>query len=371
MDDKLTDWQENNYLPFITSEMRKEGYPMFPYISFREWHNPRSGMVAWAADPRLSQGYTAIRNRPGLLVETHMLKDYKTRVSGTYELLHLTLKHLNKNGDKLQQLIKEADDYTASKAFRNNDFPVEFKPSSDSTMVDFEGIEYDIVKSELTGAEWFKYGNEPKTFHLPYFNDLQPATRVKLPEFYVIPAQWNEVIERIKMHGIKYTLLEKEMELQVNTYRFSDVSWSRSPYEGRQRIRNFQIHPVEKLEQYPEGSVVIDMAQPHARVIAHILEPAAPDSYVKWGFFNAVFEQKEYAEMYVMEKKARQMLEKDPALRKEFEEKMKNDPNFAKSPWAISNWFYRKTPYWDERLNLYPVGKINDRKYLEEKLKLN
>jgi hypothetical protein len=46
----------------------------------------------------------------------------------------------------------------------------------------------------------------------------------------------------------------------------------------------------------------------------NLLEPAAPDSLARWGFFNAIFEEKEYAEHYVLESLAREMLANDPAL---------------------------------------------------------
>ena len=64
--------------------MEKAGYPVFPYVDFRNWHDPRSGLISEVAPPMLSQGYTALRNRPGLLIETHMLKPYNVRVSATY-----------------------------------------------------------------------------------------------------------------------------------------------------------------------------------------------------------------------------------------------------------------------------------------------
>ena len=55
---------------------------------------------------------------------------------------------------------------------------------------------------------------------------------------------------------------------------------------------------------------------------------------------------------------AREMLAKDAKLKTEFEQKKNTDPEFASNPRAILNWFYIKTPYWDQRLNVYPVGKI-------------
>ena len=37
--------------------------------------------------PRYSTGYTTLCNTLGMMVETHMLKPYKQRVEGTYELM--------------------------------------------------------------------------------------------------------------------------------------------------------------------------------------------------------------------------------------------------------------------------------------------
>ena len=79
---------------------------------------------------------------------------------------------------------------------------------------------------------------------------------------------------------------------------------------------------------------------------------------VRWGFFNATFEQKEYGESYVLEKLAREMLAKDPKLREEFERKLETDPAFAADSHERLQFFYRRSPYWDPQMNLYPVGRI-------------
>ena len=90
----------------------------------------------------------------------------------------------------------------------------------------------------------------------------------------------------------------------------------------------------------------------------HLLEPDAPDSFVAWGFFNAIFEQKEYGEDYVLEKLAREMLSKDENLRREFERKITSDPKFAASTRARLNFFFERSPYHDQQFNLYPVGRV-------------
>ena len=52
------------------------------------------------------------------------------------------------------------------------------------------------------------------------------------------------------------------------------------------------------------------------------------------------------------------MLAKDENLRREFEQKVANDPKFAASATARLNFFYERSPYWDQQLNLYPVGRV-------------
>jgi hypothetical protein len=86
---------------------------------------------------------------------------------------------------------------------------------------------------------------------------------------------------------------------------------------------------------------------------------------VYWGFFNAIFEQKEYGEGYVMEKLAREMLLKNPALKKEFDEKLK-DEKFAKNAFARLSFFFERSPYFDKRIGLYPVGRITKKLEIEK-----
>jgi hypothetical protein len=86
-----------------------------------------------------------------------------------------------------------------------------------------------------------------------------------------------------------------------------------------------------------------------------LFEPAAPDSLVAWGFFNAAFERKEYMEAYVTEAAAAALLAADPELKREFERRLAEDAAFAQDPRARPDFFYRRHPAFDERYNLYPV----------------
>jgi hypothetical protein len=91
----------------------------------------------------------------------------------------------------------------------------------------------------------------------------------------------------------------------------------------------------------------------------HLLEPTAPDSLMQWGLMNSILEPKEGAEWYIFEAVAQKMMAEDPALRKEFEEKLASDPEFAKNSWARLGFFYDRSPYRDRHWRIYPIGRLN------------
>jgi murein tripeptide amidase MpaA len=343
----------------MTSRMAAEGWPMIPYVSFRDWHDPRSGLEAWAAGPRYSQGYAAVRNRPGLLIETHMLKDYRTRVAGTGRLIRNTLAWLNGHAADLRQTVTAADAFTASAAFRAEPFALDFEGTEEARTIDFQGISYETLMGAVTGGSWSRFTGSPETMQLPYYDHLVPSVTVSLPEAYLIPPQWQETIDRLQRHGVRMRRLAAPVELDVRTYRFGEAAWQSQPSEGRHPV-TFTAQSIRERCLFPAGTAVVDMNQPAARAAAHLLEPQGPDSLVRWGFFDAVFERVEYVESYVIEQMIPQMLAADPRLGAELDSLKAGDPKFAADPWAIRHWFYARTPYYDDRVGVYPVGLVDD-----------
>jgi len=145
--------------------------------------------------------------------------------------------------------------------------------------------------------------------------------------------------------------------IEVESYRFTNVSWPEEPFEGR-HLPRFDVERTVETRVFPPGSRIVPVGQTLGRVILNLLEPQAPDSLARWGFFNAIFEEKEYAEHYVLEALAREMLANNPSLAQEFGQLLAGDAEFAVSPSARLRFFYKRSPYWDPQMNLYPVGRI-------------
>lgn len=356
MNPDQTVWIRDKYLEPLKQGMADDGFPMFRYVSFRNWHDHESGITAWVSSPDLAQGYTTVKNRPGFLVETHMLKSYKKRVEATYQALMKSMDILDRHGNALQELNQAADEHTASDNFRKQAYPLRWKASDEYREIDFLGIEYTKKTSPITGNTYFHYGEKPRTHKMMFYDDMQPVVMADVPEVIIIPPEWEKVIERLDIHGINYHRLESDQSFEVRQYRLKDIEFADGPYEGAFRPTDFTLDTLHREHVFPAHSAYVPLDQKHAKLILHLFDPSAPGSVVKWGFFNAIFEQKEYAEIYMMEEMALQMMKDDPDMKKSFEAWLDTTPGAKESQWQMMNWFYQQTNYWDERKDLYPVG---------------
>jgi hypothetical protein len=141
---------------------------------------------------------------------------------------------------------------------------------------------------------------------------------------------------------------------QVQTVRADQAAFAPTSFESHQRLK---VEGSWKPEprNLGKGALFVPIAQPKARLVMALFEPQGPDSLLAWGEFNNAFERKEYMEEYVAEDVAREQMARDPALAAEFRHKVETDPAFAKNAHARLEFFARRHPSWDERLNLYPV----------------
>lgn len=353
---ELADWQREVFEGAVRPALAAQGWPLTFYVMLKDSTDLAAGLVEGASSPRFSVGYAAAANRPGLLVETHMLKDFATRTRVNEVLLVEMLRAIGRDPQALKRAVAAAD---ARRFGSGESVPLAFGLSERTESMDFLGYEYSRSESELSGGTWVQYHpDRPRTFSLPVQREVTVTAEAPAAAAYALPPQWQAVAMRLALHGIQMQQLQAPLQVEAGRYRFSEVAWAPRPFEGRHLVTGLgqQLEPVR--QELPAGSWILPMDQPRARLLALLLEPASPDSFLRWGFFDAIFEDKEYAEPRVMEAMAREMLAADPALRTEFEARLAADAEFAASPRARLRFFYERTPYFDSELNRYPVLRL-------------
>ncbi len=294
-------------------------------------------------------------------------------MTGNYEILRALIEVLNRDAANLIALNREADtDATQLGAhpLSNEKFPLALGMSSDTTPVVFHGYQFTRALSEISGTMWISYNHEPWNVTVPLTAANKVAATTNPPAAYIIPPQWTHVIDVLAAHDVAMRRTTDAWTGKVERYRCSGMEWQGQPFEGRHPIfagegagaepgRFGQCSLATEEMSFPMGSVVVPLDQRLSKVAIHWLEPEAPDSAVRWGFFDSMFEQREYGEAYVLEKLARENLAKDPALKADFEHRIQADPRFAANPQARLEFFYDRSPWGlANRVGEYPVGRL-------------
>ncbi|MBR7633969.1 M14 family metallopeptidase [Janthinobacterium lividum] len=345
----------------VLADLAKQGSDPKPfYMSFAEEDNPQSGFVDSTPNPRFSHGYFLLRNRFGVLVETHSWKDYPTRVRITRNTIISLLSQMAQHGAAWRQSAMEAD--LRATQLAGSALPLSYKTTEKSRMIAFRGYAYTRTPSEVSGALMTRYDEKtPQIWNVPLRDEIVPDLQLAAPKAgYLVPrAQAAMVGAKLRQHGIAYKEMRSIFAGQnVEVFRATAVKFGAQSFEGRQTAAvQGEWQKEERLVD--AGALYVPVNQPKARLVVALLEPRAPDSLLAWGSFNTAFERKEYMEDYVAEDVARAQLAADPALAAQFRQKLADEPEFAKSPRARLEFFARRHASWDERLNLYPVMRVD------------
>jgi len=341
----------------VIDDLARQGSSPLPfYPSFVVADDPASGFVDGVAPPRFSHGYFYLRNRMGMLVETHSWKDYPARVRATRNAIVSVMTRIANSGASWLALAAEADKRAASLA--GNAVPLTYKAAESSRTISFRGYEYKREPSSVSGAPMTRYDEaKPKTWRIPLRDEIRPDLVTNMPKAgYVVPAAYATIVaEKLSLHGIAFRNISVSLaRTPLGAFRATKVTYSPASNEGHQTM-TFEGRWAVEPRDVAAGALFVPSAQAKSRLVAALLEPQAPDSLAYWGWFATAFEKKEYMEDYVAEEVARQMMAADPALAAEFRRKVEAEPEFAKSKSERLAFFYRRHSSWDERYNLYPV----------------
>jgi hypothetical protein len=342
-------WLRATLSPFVDAQLRDYGHIPGPLVFSANNMDFTEGMVDYAYSPRFSNGYGDARHLPTILIENHSLKPFRQRVLGTYVFLEAVIRVLSAEGLGLKKAV------AIDEALRSSDAVVSWKTNETPDSIRFLGIEAQRKRSEITGAEYVVWTAKPVTETIPLIRYNQPDKIAIWPRAFWIPGVHKDVINRLRIHGIQMEEIKAPREVTANFFKVDQYKLGSSPTEGRVMVNGTFSTLRQKAVFYP-GSVRVKTDQPLGNLAIQLLHPGAPDSFFQWGFFLEMFSRTEYIEQYVIEPLAAKMLAENDKLREEFDQKKKDDAAFASSPHRIAEWFYVRTPYFDQNWLIYPVG---------------
>jgi hypothetical protein len=331
------------------------------YPSFLKTDDPSSGFAADLPPPRFSHGYWPLWNRYACLVEAHSWQPYARRVQITADAIEVLLDGVVADLSALGAAAAAADQ--ADLQLAGAEVALDHDAAGPPVRIRFPGYAYSIEPSPISGALRIKYDPSRKElWDVPFLPRVEVKAKVAAPAAYLIPPEHAELVRRkLELHGLRYAVIPDGPGLAAvegAAWRASEKRFRERPYEGRQLVEARGSWTPEPAAPRP-GGLLIPVGQRGGRLVVHLLEPGAPDSLLSWGFFNVIFEDREYMEAYVTEQIAEQQLARDPSLRIEFAARLRSDPAFAHDAAARLRFFYKRHPAFDAQLDRYPILRVS------------
>jgi hypothetical protein len=352
---KSGEYLQEFLMPELEKKLKLKNWDITPYVNvFNDV--PEKGFNQFMDYPRYSTGYTTLFNTLGMMVETHMLKPYKQRVEGTYQLMLSMIEIMQKESDKIITLRQDFHKEIYNQDLYTLNWQIDGEKSS---TLNFKGFEGEMIDSKVTNQKRLKYDRtKPFNKAVKFQNYFKPALQITMPKAYIIPQGWHNVIDLLKLNNVAMNTLDIDSDYQVESYRITDYETSKTPYEGHYPHSNTQISKTIEQKTFKKGDYIIEVNQPSIRYILETLEPQAPDSFFKWNFFDTILQQKEHFSPYVFEDIAEQMLKDNPEIAKEFREKQDTDKEFAENWYAQLDWLHKHSEHYEKTHMLYPVYRI-------------
>ena len=352
----LGEYIHNNLMLELEQKLADKQWDITPYVNVFN-RVPESGFSQFMDYPRYSTGYATLWNTLGMMVETHMLKPYKQRVEGTYELMKSMIEIIETNSEEIKSLREKQFEFFSKATSYTLDWEID---TTKSSTLEFKGFEGSFIASNITGAERLKYDRtKPFTKNVTYQDYFKPKIEVNIPKAYVIPQGWWNVIDLLKLNQIEMKSLEKDSTITVQSYKIESFDTRKQPYEGHYQYYNTKLTQETKNIQFSKGDYIVSTNQKGIRYLLETLEPQAPDSFFNWNFFDTILQQKEGFSPYVWEDMAKELLMKNKQLRTDFEAKKSTDSVFANNWYAQLDWIHMQSDYYEKAHMQYPVYKIN------------
>jgi len=351
----LGSYLHTQFMPQLEDSLKVKDWEITPYVNVFN-RPPENGFSQFLDSPRYSTGYTTLFNTLGMMVETHMLKPYKQRVEGTYELMKSFIGIAEKDAELIAELRKNA----TSNYKIGTHYPLSWKiDSSQTTTLSFKGYESEMIPSEITGANRLKFDREqPFTKEVTYYNYFMPRDSVVIPKHYIIPKGYWNVIEQLDINEIDMRRVKADTVVEAQVYRITGYETRQRPYEGHYQHYNTRVDMSEEKVSIKKGDIIVPSEQAGARYIIETLEPTAPDSFFNWNYFDTILQQKEGFSPYVWEDKAVEFLETHPEIKREYEAKKTSDPNFARNWFVQLDWIHKQSPNYEVSHLRYPIIRV-------------
>jgi hypothetical protein len=343
---------KNEMLPVLYRDMEQRGQRMAPYVETLG-RTPESGIVGFMDTPRYSSGYAALFNTFGFVTETHMWKPFADRVNATVDFLNVLISYSSLHTGAIRAARKQANEEMMKEKM------VLYNWQLDTTRYDtllFHGYKAVYSASNISGKERLMYDKtQPVTFTVKHFNYYNVGDSSAIPDYYIIPQAWHEVVARLQLNGVAMKRLVRDTVISFSASRIKSYSTVRQPYESHYMHYDTEVEDVKYSMHLYAGDYIVSTQQRARKYLVTVMEPKSNDSFWAWNFFDGITSQKEWFSDYIFEEKAEQMVLSNPILKAQLDSAKQDDAKLREDHWLQLNFIYQRSEFKEPSHNIYPV----------------
>ncbi len=271
------------WLPAVTRSVRERyGWEMFHYGNVPGTWGMRGeqGWYTFDHRPRFTTNYVGLRNRFGILSEAYSYASFEERVLAHERFVAAVLDYASAHADRLREITERADGTAAP----GLEIALGAEVARGDTIAVLMG-EATEVPNPFTGEPMRVRVDARRLERMPDYTSFRPTETIPLPGAWVVPGTERETIGRLRAHGLRLHVLDRDASLAGERFVVDSVRTSERAYQNRHpRV----VHGAWRRGTVaaPAGSVVVPARQPLGALAGLLLEPRSDDGFSAWGILE-------------------------------------------------------------------------------------
>jgi len=297
-DPATSDYTMNVMLPAISRSVKAKfdlDFSLFGGFSLEQW--PPTEFWTYNHAPRYLTNMMGLRNRMAILSETFAHDRFYKRIHSANVFIEEILEYTNEHGKTIQRINREADERTVAKIKGDggrisNGVTYEMIPLPEPTTIRaYDHIPYVSKSGEVKYTRSAEIIDIENVANYQQFRSTHEAT---VPKAYIVPAEFEFIIDKLDQHGIEVQRLGHDETLRVEEFLVSEVGKQSYRINGHQNtLLSGAFRKADR--QFKPDDFLVPMENRLANLIFYLLEPEADDGLAFWNYFDERLEQSKSA----------------------------------------------------------------------------
>jgi hypothetical protein len=285
----VDEFLRQEWLPEITRTVKEAtGWDMYYYGGARPARGDReAGWYTFSHQPRYVSNYIGLRNRFGILGEAYSYASFEERIGISYWFTREAIEFAYRNTGEIQEITARADAFSMVGDSLGVQFEVQ-RSEEPAIILMGETIE---EENPVSGQRMLLRTDTQTPTEMYEYGTFRPTEWETVPRAYFVPQQMESVLDLLKAHGVQTMVVHQPPgDLRVQTFQIDSVSTSEREYQGHQAQQVWGSYSPPQEADLTDGTIMVPMDQPLARVVFHLLEPRSDDGLVAWGLIGEFLE---------------------------------------------------------------------------------